>query len=143
MACRLEGVHFDALLEQYELLWAIWKQNISRRGRSVAGAVGVWGLLTRNAKVKRNRFEIAELSVRVRAPPAASVAGGGAADGAAVRPELSGAEEERLLMRVGARKALATTEKTQRDVRPSPGREPFIRGSRAHCTPCAVLEHAF
>lgn len=66
MAVALEELHIEATLDQLALLWGIWRENISRRGRSAAGLVGVWGLLTRNANVKRNSFEAKSVSMRIR-----------------------------------------------------------------------------
>ena len=61
-----DGLRLCASVAQYELLWRIWKENISKPGRKVAGALGVWGLLTRNRKVKHIAVDIAPLVAHVR-----------------------------------------------------------------------------
>jgi hypothetical protein len=76
------GLRLDATIEQYELLWRIWKENISKPGRIAAGALGVWGMLVRNDKTKYIALEIAPLVARIRLPamPATSTGTGGSAE---------------------------------------------------------------
>ena len=62
------GLHLDGTVNQFVLLWRIWKENIAREGRTAAGALGVWGLLSRSSKVKHIAVDIAPLVARVHEP---------------------------------------------------------------------------
>ena len=79
------GLQLDVTLPQLELLWRVWKENVARPGRTAAGALGVWGMLLRNAKVKHIAVDIAPLVVTLRLP--ARLAGGVGAPLAVLRAE--------------------------------------------------------
>ena len=51
---------------QLELLWRIWRENLSKRGRRAAFAAGVWGGLARSVLRKRLAFHLPSLTVRLR-----------------------------------------------------------------------------
>ena len=62
------GLSLRGTVPQCELLWRIWRENISRPGRTAAGALGVWGMLLRPEKTKVIAVEATPLHIGIYAP---------------------------------------------------------------------------